>query len=178
MKIEVKNCVVTVLYGRRFDLDKITKMAPEGSRYDPWSVSAVFWKLPTGRRANIFETGKVVFVGLKSIDEIEDNIRLFEQAMFDRGIIVHRIKQTISQIVVQVDVERKLFLERLHKLDEPIVYEPETFPAATIRLKLDENQVTLNVFNTGKIIIYGLRDLSLLEEVRSYIENRILPIAG
>ena len=173
MKLQIKNVVVTIYYENEFNLDKLFEVAPKGSTYDPWSFSAVCWRLPEVS-ANIFASGKVVLVGIKDLSKIPVLIQTFENSLRERGIELSRKFWRLSNMVAMVDAEQVIDLieltERLQHSTQ-VVYEPETFPAATIRKQFGTRVISFNVFSTGRIMIFGCRSMGELKLACNYIKE-------
>ena len=169
MDYTIKNCVVVVQLNRGFDLDEVAQVIPK-AKYDPWRFTAVFFKLPSGVRAILAESGKVTLNGIKTanyqkyVNELMELIKRYYNN-------VEVVDVRIAQIVAYFDLHRTIVLEDLWQKFDNVVYEPETFPAATLRLP--ELGVTLNIFSTGKICCYRAKSIEQLKEVGRWIEENL-----
>lgn len=108
-----------------------------------------------------FSTGN--FRILKCIDEIEASLIAYNYT----SLIDNEEYPTIyiQSMTVKVTLNKNINLTKLKNMVTDAHYEPELFPAVTIR---KFKPVSINVFSSGKIMICGVREI---ENITSYMDD-------
>lgn len=123
--------------------------------------------------ATIYRTGKYIMQGIKSIDEINQffsSIKDILSPFCDTSLFSY---PSISNIVCSSDVGHTIDLTRLlmkfNYDDLDVTYEPEAFPG----LILKTEKVTYNVFSSGKFLMLGCTDPSLITQLEDNFMKKV-----
>lgn len=154
--ISVENVVASTSIERELDLDGVA-LDLDGADYDPEQFPGLVYRTqdPKGA-ALIFRSGKVVCTGARSVEAVHECIEVvFSQ--FD-GLDIDTPAEpdvTVQNIVSSGDLGETLNLNAIAiGLGlETVEYEPEQFPGLVYRL--DEPDVVLLLFGSGKVVITG-----------------------
>lgn len=172
--ITVENVVASSDIGQELDLATLTQDLP-GSKYNPESFPGLVYRMQDPKAAAlIFRSGKAVCTGANSIENAQralnrvfDKLRELGVAVTDTPVI------TVQNIVSSADLDTSLNLNAtaIGLGLEHVEYEPEQFPGLVYRL--DEPEVVLLLFGSGKLIITGGKQLEDAEQALSVIEARL-----
>jgi transcription initiation factor TFIID TATA-box-binding protein len=163
--MKVVNLVASAHLGIVVDLNKITSL--ENGDYEPEQFPGGILRYPRhGATALVFKNGKIVIVGCKSEQQIEE---ILNQIYNDLSKIAisktgKKPEYKITNIVLMEDLkspinQSKLLSENylISNEDISIEYEPEQFPGTIIRISNPLS--TALVFRNGKIIISGFDNM-------------------
>lgn len=154
--IKIENVVASTSLDQDLDLEKIN-MELEGAEYKQEKFPGVVYRLTEPKTAAlIFASGKVVFTGAKSVDDVEEAVDKVLDKLRGAGVeIAERPEITVQNIVASADLGRPLDLNSIAiGLGlENVEYEPEQFPGLVFRL--DEPKVVLLLFGSGKVVCTG-----------------------
>jgi len=87
-----------------------------------------------------------------------------------RLIIPIKIKPIIRNIVAQIDIKKKLSLEKLARIIPRSMYEPEQFPTLIYNI---HGSCTVLLFSSGKGVIAGAKSIEDLNSALFEIKSRI-----
>lgn len=166
--------VVNIVASGKFDIElDLAAVAQDLSKLDNW-IAEVEHSRRQGNRLLIYfvdndalcilaPTGVYVFNGVDSCEEIEDANGKLLESLSDLGVISSRNpseeevikKLSIQNIVCTADLEREVNLNAVSiGLGlENVEYEPEQFPGLVY--KPQDQDCTILVFSTGKVVIMG-----------------------
>lgn len=110
-----------------------------------------------------YRSGSVSVVGCDSIEDFYEAAELVNRLMKELLEYEYEPEVEITNIVATVSFGTHINLEQLAVLlgFEDIEYEPEQFPALVYRME----DAVLLVFSSGKVVITGLTDPDLADEV-------------
>jgi len=118
---------------------------------------------------SIFFSGKLISIGTKSRRQALHDLKYTHNILESNQIINHtKIKITVHNIVATIDTQLKIDLECLSYNDNAI-YEPTQFPA--VFLHIENPKAVFTIFNSGKIIITGVKSLKELDDAMEKIKN-------
>jgi transcription initiation factor TFIID TATA-box-binding protein len=163
-RIRIENVVASTSLGDRLDLLSIA-LALNGAEYEPDKFPGLIYRLKEPRTALLlFQSGKVVCTGGKSLRQVEDAIRIVSGILQKGGqkIDMHPIIQ-VQNIVATSDLESEVNLNTVAVtlgLDR-VEYEPEQFPGLVCRLT--EPRVVVLLFGSGRMVVTGARRPSDLQ---------------
>lgn len=86
-------------------------------------------------------------------------------------------KWEANNVVVNVDLKTKLPLDKIAVILENATYDPEQFPGLIFRVEKDQKRITILMFNSGKMVITGLKSIKEAKEYVEYI-RKILKNVG
>jgi transcription initiation factor TFIID TATA-box-binding protein len=155
------NIVCTSDLGCVIDLRLLT-MTNRNIRYSPSIFNAAIWQHPCIRgTCMIFANGKICVNGnAKTLTESRIRVRRYARIVQKRGWSVHLKPIKIVTMSAYYRIDGMLSMNDMVKY-MGATYEPELFPAAMLR----RAGVHFTCFHNGKILITGLRDESMLEDV-------------
>jgi len=161
--MNIVNVVATGSLNTRVKLKELDEALGGKFDFDPKKYHCGYLKLG-GRKISIFESGKYIMIGLKDIDEIEF---LYSELKKQLSTIVDFSEArppSISNIVVQDEIENGLDLNKLtiYLGLENVVYEPEEFPGLSYK-----NKISFNIYSNGKILAFGKN----LENIKKQLNN-------
>ncbi|XGI84423.1 TATA-box-binding protein [Halorutilales archaeon Cl-col2-1] len=154
--IEIENVVASTSIGQELDLQQVT-MDMEGADYDPDQFPGLVYRTAEPKTAAlIFRSGKIVCTGAKSIDDVDEGLKIVFEKLRGLGIDVEESPEiTVQNIVASADLGHDLNLNAIAiGLGlENIEYEPEQFPGLVYRL--DDPEVVVLLFGSGKLVVTG-----------------------
>lgn len=152
--INFVNVVATGDMGQTVDLLEIVRKF-EGTQYEPERFPGLVFRLTKPKTATlIFHSGRMVCTGSKSAVMASEAINLVVNQLRKKGIkILKDPKVEVQNIVSSIDLGSKIILKEVALHMPRIMYEPEQFPAAILRV-LDPKVVFL-IFSTGRLVCTG-----------------------
>lgn len=154
--LATENVVASTSIDQELDLERLAADLG-GVQYDPARFPGIVYRLQDPKAASlIFRTGKLVCTGANSESAVTTAIEQTFTALRALGIVVPDDPAiTVQNIVVTGDLDTRLNLNALAVGlgFEQVEYEPEQFPGLVYRL--DEPNVVVLLFGSGKIVITG-----------------------
>lgn len=128
------------------------------AEYSPDRFPAVITKLKSPRATGlIFQSGKVVVTGTKTMSDCQDACRKFATIVESTGVgpitftdVVIRNMTGLCSMGYPISLEGFLYAN-----SDCSTYEPELFPGLIYRMK--DPQIVLLIFVSGKIVITGAK---------------------
>ena len=112
--------------------------------------------------ALIFNSGKIVVAGNKNQNEAKNSCKKFIRILYKLGFKVKFMDFKIQNIVCSYNMKICFLLEKIQLYCENFsCFEPELFPGLILRIR----KATLLIFGSGKIVITGLKDYKLIQEI-------------
>lgn len=172
--IQVENVVASSDIGQELDLKTLAGDL-EATDYDPDNFPGVVYRMHDPKAAAlIFNSGKVVCTGARSIDNVKTALEHVFDELRDLGVAVAASPTVeIQNIVSSADLDQTLNLNAIAiGLGlEHIEYEPEQFPGLVYRL--DDPDVVALLFGSGKLVITGGKHPEDAEQALTVIEDRL-----
>ncbi len=155
--IKIENVVASAALDMDLDLERIN-MELEGAEYKQEKFPGVVYRLTEPKTAAlIFASGKVVFTGAKSVNDVETAVgkKVLDKLRGAGVDIKGKPEITVQNIVASADLGRPLDLNAIAiGLGlENVEYEPEQFPGLVYRLQ--DPKVVLLLFGSGKVVCTG-----------------------
>lgn len=127
------------------------------------------------KNIKVFKNGKLHITGEKNVREnvmIADDMCRVLEVIFEKPVGSFKVLNfDIQMINTNFRVETGFILSNFkdvvskHPDVERVTYEPDTYPGMNMKIRLSSgSQVTALVFNTGNVIITGLRNFPQLAE--------------
>jgi transcription initiation factor TFIID TATA-box-binding protein len=172
--IAIENVVASTDLDQELDLDAVSQDLT-GTDYDPEHFPGLVYRTHEPKAASlIFRSGKVVCTGAKSVPDVTAALeRVFEE-LRDLGIdVADDPTIEIQNIVSSADLDQRLNLNAIAiGLGlERIEYEPEQFPGLVYRL--DDPNVVVLLFGSGKLVITGGRDADEAAAALTVVSDRL-----
>ncbi|MBS1264015.1 MAG: TATA-box-binding protein 2 [Methanonatronarchaeales archaeon] len=154
--IKIENVVASTSLDMDLDLERLNAELV-GAEYKQEKFPGVVYRLTEPKTAAlIFASGKVVFTGAKSVDDVETAVGKVLDKMRGAGVDIEgKPEITVQNIVASADLGRPLDLNAIAiGLGlENVEYEPEQFPGLVYRLQ--DPKVVLLLFGSGKVVCTG-----------------------
>jgi len=156
-------------------LEDINRTFPNITKLYRGRPEMVLMKMTNGRNLQMFRKGKVQILGRVS-DEEAENMRLEFIAKLRQINTTTKMKQvtemTISNMVMSVQLKRKVCLNKIPWSDSNVFHEVELFPAALIR---KWSPIHIALFQNGRVIATGLKSASeffnVMTDLYSFLET-------
>ena len=157
-KITIQNVVASAMIKQEIDLYAIVNAIPN-VEYRPEIFPGLALKIKHPKSCVlIFNTGKMVCTGTKSVDESFNVVKKVIDQLRKAGIIstdkfefkVQNIVASVDLGDVTIDIERVVYMIR-----KRIMYEPEQFPGAIYRM--EDPKVVFLIFSSGKLVCAGAK---------------------
>jgi transcription initiation factor TFIID TATA-box-binding protein len=159
------NVVATAALNQRLDLDELGKFREILHDSDIYGGRVAYFKSPKMRgKVSIFTSGKMISIGTKSEKEATHELEYVRDFLAKKGFIKFtKLKHKIRNIVVTVNFRKSINLEELAK-NYKIMYEPEQFPGAILRIR-EPYEATVLLFASGKAVITGLKSSNQINSI-------------
>jgi len=112
----------------------------------------------------IYRTGRIICTGAKRVKDAERSADYLLERLTGAGFYVKRkadakIRNIVATADLGIEVDLERFVSRVNKMKGVgIIYEPEQFPAAIVKISLSPNDnATVLLFSTGKLVCVGLK---------------------
>lgn len=172
--ITIENVVASTDIGQELALENLA-MDLTGADYDPDNFPGLIYRTTNPKAASLlFRSGKVVCTGADSVDNVHAALRVVCEKLRDLGIdIVDDPEIAVQNIVTSADLGTQLNLNAIAiGLGlENIEYEPEQFPGLVYRL--DDPDVVLLLFGSGKVIVTGAKKPEMAGETLEAISAEL-----
>jgi len=159
-KVQIQNIAAMIDLDVELDLPYLHSQI-KGSAYDPENYPSLVFRSNEHPTVIITRTGKLLFAGGKTADEIIRASKSISREFKDIGldVAINPKNISINNIVCSYNLTFDLDLDQLSiQLGlENIEYEPEQFPGLVYRI--DTNSVVL-LFSSGKTILTGFQSVS------------------
>jgi transcription initiation factor TFIID TATA-box-binding protein len=158
----IVNVVATAELGQSVVLAQVSQLRDTIFDHKIYGGRVVYLKKPGMRgKVTIFPSGKLISVGTKSPSEAEVDLQEAADTLHNAGFIDSiKVKVRLRNIVA-VLMTKPLALEDV-AFETGAIYEPEQFPAAI--LKIGSPERTFLIFNSGKVVLPGVRSMADLDE--------------
>ncbi|MBB6091140.1 transcription initiation factor TFIID TATA-box-binding protein [Halobacterium salinarum] len=141
----------------------------------PEDFPGVVYRLQEPKSATlIFRSGKVVCTGAKSVDDVHEALGIVFGDIRELGIdVTSNPPIEVQNIVSSASLEQSLNLNAIAiGLGlEQIEYEPEQFPGLVYRL--DDPDVVVLLFGSGKLVITGGQNPDEAEQALAHVQDRL-----
>ena len=176
IKTSIVNVVATAALDQRLDLEELRTCSQILHDPEIYGGRVAYFRSPEIRgEVTIFPSGKMISAGTKSEVEAFGALDHVKEFLAEKGFIAPLLlKKKIQNIVVVVDFSRQVNLEKLAQTHSKIVYEPERFPGAILRLE-EPSRATALIYTSGKAVIAGLRSSMEIEPLARKLEEIVKP---
>jgi len=172
-KPQIVNTVATTNLEQPIDLLEASKIKYTIFDKKIYDGRVVYLKTPSMHgKVTIFSSGKLISLGTKSPTEAEEDLQTTADILSEHGLIkTTRITAEIRNIIAILTLSERPEFEEIVK-NYSVIYEPEQFPA--IIMKLHYPNATMLIFNSGKIVIAGVKNLNELSKISDILERMVL----
>ena len=173
VKSKIVNVVATATLDQEVDFEYIRTFKEFFHDSDVYGGRVVYFKSNNLQgKVIIFASGKMISVGATSEEEAFRELDTAKKVLIKMGSIQKVIlKPVIRNMVISANFGKPVNLENL-ALIEHVIYDPKHFPAVILRL-VEPHKAVVHVFNSGKVVITGLKSASQIDTVVERL-NRLL----
>jgi transcription initiation factor TFIID TATA-box-binding protein len=170
----IVNVVATADLGQRVDLFAVSGIDHVIYDSEIYGGRVAYLKTPTMHgKTMIFPSGKLISVGTKSREQAQHDLQETVDTLSQANLIKPvSVTANIRNIVALLTLPNPIPLEQLKEPNS--IYEPEQFPAAI--LKVEKPKATYLIFNSGKIVILGVRTEDEIEEAAERVTEIVKKI--
>ena len=158
----VVNIVATADLRQQVELTEIAKIRHTIHGPEIYGGRVAYLKTPTMHgKTTIFPSGKLISVGTNTRKQAKHDLQETVDTLTQANLIKPvSVTANVRNIVALLTLPNPIPLEQLEEPNS--IYEPEQFPAAIV--KSNDPKATYLIFNSGKIIISGVKNEEELEE--------------
>ena len=163
VKTEIVNVVATASIQQELDFYELRKHKEIFHDSDVYGGRVAYFKTEKMQgKVSIFNTGKMISVGTKSETQALQELELAMSFLVENGFAKPvELNVKTHNMVITADFEKSLNLERLSEFSK-VIYEPEQFPGAILRLE-KPYKTSILIFASGKTVITGLTSSTQIE---------------
>ncbi|MEM1731414.1 MAG: TATA-box-binding protein [Ignisphaera sp.] len=168
IRMDIVNVVATTHLQRELDLDLLSIVLRDVGEviYDAARFPGLVLKLENGVSYLVFRTGKIVIVGCRSEEHVNEAVRfLVKQIGKVVGGLPAKLAVQIQNIVITADLGYEIDLETLSEKLKHSVYVPDEFPGLIYRSGIGPSAL---VFSSGRIVVAGAMSI---EAARVVVEE-------
>lgn len=155
-KIKIENVVASTNLNTDIDLERVA-VTLEEVEYEPEQFPGLVFHLDDPKiAALIFESGKIVCTGARSVEDVKKAIDITVKKIESAGIEIPKDPEIkVQNIVASANLNADLNLDAIAIGLDGTEYEPEQFPGLVYRMK--DPKVAMLLFGSGKIVCTGAR---------------------
>jgi transcription initiation factor TFIID TATA-box-binding protein len=176
--IRVVNIVVSSSLGHDIPLEKMAATL-SNTEYNPEQFPGLVIRIKEPKTsALIFNSGKIVCTGARTLDEVQRSIKQIIKSLEKINIkITIEPKATIQNIVAAGGVGMDLNLNVLAMKLQNTEYEPEQFPGLVYKINVEPKgekafRATFLLFSNGKVVCTGTKsEKQVHQALDALIEN-------
>ena len=169
--MQIVNIVASGDLHQKISLPELKEQLGDCMRYDTAKYHGGYIDLE-GIKATIYASGKYIFTGVKSYEDVRVYYKRLSDilsAYLDSSLFT---EPTVKNIVAVHQYPHEfnlhaLFTEKLVGLAE---FEPEVFPSIIWKVK---GKGSVLIFSSGKVVYSGAKSLELLEELHTFVKERV-----
>ena len=179
----INNICVTVDLHCKLNLRKIAKKTLN-SEYNPKKSNFLIMRLKNQKGfANFSESGKMVCSGADSEEALKKKLIEYNNKIKSCGYSTKLNLEEISINYISATCDIKfriplskllIYLDNLKENDVNINYEPEIFPGLIYRKKVDNSNMVITFFSSGKINITGAKKKEHIYNIFNQIYPELL----
>lgn len=177
VETRIVNVVATAALNQKIDLVELGQFKEILHDSDVYGGRVAYFKTKTMQgKVTIFTSGKMISVGTKSEDAAFYELEAAKNFLVKKRLINDiSLQPKTRNMVISVDFGTAVNLEDL-SLKERIIYEPEQFPGAILKI-IEPYKTTVLIFASGKAVVTGLTSTNriepIIEKVRRLLEEVI-----
>lgn len=172
---EIVNVVATAALDCPVDLESFHELFPHEVIHDQeiyGGRTAYFKSKDMKGKVSIFPSGKMISIGTRSVEKAKQELTLVAKTLN----AALKTKPKIQNIVATANLGFEVDLNKIASSKKmKVIYEPDQFLGAIIRLPLNENATVASIllFASGKLVCVGLKDP---KDVQTAIEQLLATI--
>lgn len=156
--IEVVNVVATATLDRPIRIDYLPKIFPEEVLYDPTTYFCAYFRSERMKgKVSIFASGKMISVGTRSEEEAKQDLIFVANILKRNRIAKLKEPPKVQNVVITINLERRLDLEKIFEVLPDSIYEPDQFPGLIHRMRNLNPSIVALIFASGKIVCVGAK---------------------
>ncbi|MEM3823889.1 MAG: hypothetical protein QXH87_03050 [Candidatus Bathyarchaeia archaeon] len=171
----ITNVVATATLNQPVDLELLRQRLPKHILWDQdiYGGRVAYYKTENMEgKVSIFWSGKLISVGTKSIEKAFQELQQTTKALNANLKTEPKVQNIIAVGSLTTEMDMDHVITKLQKNKNIlIIYEPEQFPAAIIKLPINQTaKATILLFSSGKLVCTGLKDTKQIEKAMTKIE--------
>ena len=178
-KIQIENIISSAQISEQFDIKLLSEKITESS-YNPSEFEGLSIKYENEKIAIIvLGTGKIFCTGAKEISDAINKIKKISTQIKKIGLKIKKDYEVkIENIIVTVELKKELNLSDIAKrlILQKVDYQPEIFPG--LIYKIEDFQTILIIFNTGKIVCTGAKNIDDATNSLKKMEEKLSSIGA
>lgn len=176
--ITIVNIVVSAALGKDIPLEKMAATL-SNTEYNPEQFPGLVFRIKEPKTsALIFNSGKIVCTGARTLEDVSRSIREIIKSLEKINITIEKEPEfTIQNMVASGSIGMDLNLNTLAMKLQNTEYEPEQFPGLVYKVNIEPDNkpsysATFLLFSNGKIVCTGTKsEENVNESVDILIEN-------
>lgn len=172
-EIEIVNIVVSGSVDQdKIPLEKMAAMLPN-TEYNPEQFPGLVLRIREPKTsALIFNSGKIVCTGARSIEKVDEAMMRIVEALKKIGVNIKAKPQyTVQNMVASGGIGLELNLNTLAVKLENTEYEPEQFPGLVYKLR--GTNATFLLFTNGQIVCTGTKSREQVDEAIKLLVKKL-----
>ncbi len=178
-KIQIENIIAYTQISELLDIKILSEKIIDSS-YNPSEFNGLSIKYDKEKIAVIvLGTGKIFCTGAKEINDAIDKIKKVISQIKKIGLEIKKdYKIKIQNIIATANLNKELNLESIAKnlIIQDVDYQPNVFPG--LIYKTDDIHTILIIFNTGKIVCTGAKNIDDATNYIKKIEEKLSSIGA
>lgn len=160
---QIVNVIATASVGQVLDFNELRKHKEIFYDKDVYKGRVAYFKAKGMQgKVSIFISGKMISIGTRSEPQAFKELQIAEKFLTTNGLIKHnRLQPKTQNLVITSDFGKSIDFEELSEKIK-IIYEPEQFPGAILRL-VEPFKASILLFASGKIVVAGLKSSNEIE---------------
>lgn len=169
----IANIVASTVINQQVNLNLINKTY-QYAEYDPEIYFALIYKILEPKLSILVNwSGKIIFVGAKSKEEIESARKIFFKDLIKLGYKPQKTPIIIHNIIITLDIGKHLNLEKIFNENLKFICSNVSQKSSRIILKNKKPKFTALIFNSGKVNIVGIKKMRDINQSIRCIEKII-----
>lgn len=177
IKIEIENIITSAKISEIFNI-KLLSGKIKDCNYNPLEFDGLSIKYDNENIAVlILGTGKVFCTGAKDINDAFNKIKKVINQIKKIGFDIKKDYEIIIEnIIVSADFKKELNLTNISKgmMSQDVDYQPDVFPG--LIYKMDDLHTILIIFNSGKIVCIGAKNIDSATNSINKMEEKLTSI--
>ena len=170
--MELQNVVASANLNTKLRLEMLLENLND-SEYQPDTFPGLVYRLENPSASFlIFQTGKIVCIGSRSIPKAKKAINTLVGILRKIGISIPKnFRVSIENIVVSDFLGKRIDIDNLVFNLENSEYTPDTFPGVVYRI--EDPKASFLIFSSGKIICAGTRTIPTARKAIDILKKRL-----
>ena len=173
--LTIQNVVSTAYVGQKLNLKYLAKHLINIEYKPSKFIAAVIRIRNPHATCLIFPSGRLVITGAKSVEQSYKAARVFARKIQKVSPLKTTFKEfKVQNIVGNFEMKRKIDVNLFYTYNKnKCLYDPESFPGLKYKID-DKEKIVALVFNSGRIVITGAKDVKRISELAERMYRLLL----